>query len=330
MQGITLAIMAAGNALISLPLALLLFSQQPAGDATIRGRVLDPDGQPAPAVEMMVITVESARERGVVQPAVTGADGRFALTSVPAGQFLLQARPVQRVVAGQKTPLFDQPRAYFPGVHDRSDAWPIDVKPGEIIELDFHMPPVFIGSIKTVVTGPDGYTLDELRVIRPEANQIKNVKLSDDGIGYVDSLREGRYVVAARGRSHDARLAASEVVHMTGGEIIVALPLEPAARVTGRVIVDGGGVPPLQNARVVASWTDGTIGLDPLARDEGDVGPDGSFTIDGLFGTRTFHLAGVADEWQVSAVRLGGSDITGGIELRAGSVTDITIVVSRR
>ena len=85
----------------------------------------------------------------------------------------------------------------------------------------------------------------------------------------------------------------------------MALSLEPTARVNGRVIGDRGGLPPLDNARLVATWTDGTIALDPLGRDESSVGADGSFTIDGLFGRRTFPIAGLPDGWQVSAVRQG-------------------------
>ena len=206
------------------------------------------------------------------QPGRSNAEGAFEITGVPPGKMIIRAEPRVTIgfVNGQsvRNPPVQHPPAFFPGVLDRLDAWPIDVKPGEIIELDFHMPPIFIGSIKTIVSGPDGYMLDHVRVMRPEANQIKNVTVSDDGVGYVDSLREGRYAVAARARSRDTLLAAYELVQITGGEVTVSLSLEPTARVNGRVIVDRGGLPPIDNTRVVAAWTDGTIDLDPLARDE--------------------------------------------------------------
>jgi len=81
---------------------------------------------------------------------------------------------------------------------------------------------------------------------------------------------------------------------------------------------------------VVAAWTDGAIDLDPLGRDEGQVSADGSFTIDGVFGTRTFRVAGLDSDWQVVAVRQGRSDISLGIDLAPGTTIEIAIVVTRK
>ena len=50
----------------------------------------------------------------------------------------------------------------------------------------------------------------------------------------------------------------------------------------------------------------------------------------GLFGRRQFQLFGLSDEWRVTAVRAGRSDVTSGIDLAPGSSTELTIVVSRR
>jgi len=323
------------NAALSGAAVLLLWQlATPAQEATIRGRVLDPDGQPLQDVFVIAEMVGAERRMTAGQPGRSNAEGAFEISGVPAGKMIIRAEPrvAIGVVNGQSTrsPRVQHPPAFFPGVLDRMDAWPIDVKPGEIIELDFHMPPIFIGSIKTIVSGPDGYVLERVRVLRPEANQIKNVTVSDDGVGYVDSLREGRYAVAARARSRDALLAAHQIVHITGGEVTVTLSLEPTARVNGRVIVERGGLPPA-NTRVVAAWTDGTIDLDPLGRDEAHVGPDGSFSIDGLFGTRTFRLLGLPGDWQVTAIRHGRSDITAsGVDVAPGSAIEIAIVVAKR
>ena len=80
-------------------------------------------------------------------------------------------------------------------------------------------------------------------------------------------------------------------------------------------------------------WRDNTsdIDLDPLARDEGQVGADGSFTIDGLFGRRVFRVAGLPADWQMTAIRQGRSDITSsGIDLAPGTAIEISIVVAQR
>jgi len=316
-------------------LALLLLSQQPAQDATLRGRVFNADGQPLADVFVVAEMVGAERRMTAGQPGRSNAEGAFEITGVPPGRMIIRAEPRVTIgfVKGQsvRNPPVQYPPAFFPGVLDRLDAWPIDVKLGEIIELDFHMPPIFIGSIKTIVSGPDGYVIDRVRVMRPEANQIKNVTVSDAGVGYVDSLREGRYAVFARARSRDTLLAAHEFVHITGGEVAVSLSLAPTARVNGRVIGERGGLPPVADARIVATWTDGTIDLDPLARDEGHVGPDGSFTIEGLFGRRSFRVAGLPADWRVTAIRQGRSDITSsGVDLSPGTAIEISIVVAQR
>jgi protocatechuate 3,4-dioxygenase beta subunit len=317
--------MAAGAAVISL--ALRLLAPQAAGEATIRGRIFNADGQPMPDVVLSAEDVSVERRIRVVSRVVSSDTGGFEMRQLTPGQVLLRAEPGS---GASRNLLVSHPPAYFPGVFDRRDARRIDIKAGKIIELDFHMPPVYIGSIKTIVSGPEGFTIEHVRVIRPEGNWIRNVKIADDGVGYADDLREGRYIVSVRGRSRESPLAAFQVVQMRGGETPVTLPLESTARVTGRIIAGPGGLPPIDNVRVVATWTDGNIALDPLARDESYVSADGSFTIDGLFGTRTFQVVGLADGWKVGAVRHGRNDITAsGVDLAGGSAIEIAIVLTQ-
>lgn len=282
-------------------------------------------------VQLTILEMAGGSEFRNTKSFTLRGDGTFEV-AVTAGRILLMAQPRPKIVGDEPRlrRFVTHPPAYFPGVFDLLDAWPIDIKAGEIVELDFHMPPLPVGAIKARVSGPDGYSLDHVRALRPEANQIKNIAISDDGTGYLEGLREGRYIVAARGRSGDGLLAAWEIVHMIAGEVAVTLDLKPTARVYGRVMPDRDGLPPLAGVRVVAAWTDGAIDLDPLGRDEGQVAADGSFTIDGLFATRAFRVAGLDPAWQVIAVRQGRADISSGIDLSPGTTTAIEIVVSRR
>jgi hypothetical protein len=101
--------------------------------------------------------------------------------------------------------------------------------------------------------------------------------------------------------------------------------------VTGRVVVDRGGVPPLEGLIVEGHWVAaGSTALDLTGPPRVSVGPDGSFTMTGLFGRRRMQLFALPDEWHVVAVRAGRTDVTSGIDLAPGSTTDLTIVVSRR
>ena len=320
------------GATLTMIAALVVAAQATGAQGTLRGRVLDPDGQPIPKAQITILELVPGGEFKAARSLSASEDGTFEVT-VPAGRIMIKAQQPSTIVGSEPRlrRFVSHPPAFFPGVLDERDAWAIDVKPGEIIEFDFMMPPVPVGSIKTVVSGPDGYALDYIRVTRPEANQIKNVKMADEGVGYVDGLREGRYIVSARARSRGEQLAAWEIVHMTSGEIAVALDLKPAARVYGRIISEREALPPLANTRVVAAWSDGTIDLDPLAPDDGDVSADGSFTIDGVFGARLFRVVGLDANWRVAAIRHGRIDISSSVvELAPGANIEIAIIVSRK
>ncbi len=316
----------------ALAAALLLQLLPIAGRSTIRGRVLDADGHPMPDVVLSALLIIDERNM-VSGTAVSDAEGAFSIDKVPSGRILLRAQPKPRPrVPGQPPSTApEHPPAYFPGVLTIADAWPIEVAAQEIIELDFEMPPVVIGSIRATVSGPEGYTLDQLRVMRPEANQIRNVILGADGVGYAEGLREARYVVAARGHTSGSKLAAFQIVHIPPGELPVNLSLSPAAKITGRVVAESGGVPPVDNLRVIAAWTDGQIDLDPLSTDEAVVQSDGSFTIDGLFATRAIRVTGLPEGWALAAIRHGRSDIsTSALDLTSGTPADILITLARR
>jgi hypothetical protein len=316
----------------ALTLSLVLQVLPLSGRSTIRGRVLDADGQPLADVEMRAMTIDDRQLVGA--SARTDSEGHFSILKVPAGRILLRAQPLWRPptkIAGQVKVFPNHPPVYFPGVLAIADAWPIEVGSEETIELDFQMPVVVVGSIRARVTGPDGFILEQLRVMRPEGNQIKNVKIDADGVGYAEELREGRHVIVARGRSGKKQLIAHETVHISAGEHPVHLVLAPAATISGRLVSERGGVPPIGNMRVAAVWNDGAIDLDPLSRDETEVAPDGSFTIDGLFGMRVLRVRGLDEGWQVAAIRHGRADVTtSGIELAPGTTTEVVITLTRR
>lgn len=89
-------------------------------------------------------------------------------------------------------------------------------------------------------------------------------------------------------------------------------------------------MPPVDSVTVEAHWVYDNLKLDLTGPERVSLGPDGSFTMRGLFGRRQFQLFGLSDQWRVVAVRAGRSDVTSGIDLAPGSSNDITVVVSRR
>ena len=66
------------------------------------------------------------------------------------------------------------------------------------------------------------------------------VPIDANGTGNIKGLAPGQYFLTARGRSHDRNWAAHELVEFAGGEQEVLLYLQPAARISGRIVGEKG------------------------------------------------------------------------------------------
>lgn len=286
----------------------------------IRGRVLDKDGQP---LEGGLVKVEVDQPLQGANSATTGADGRFEITSVPPGQMLIRVDPPGGRPAWHRT-------MYYPGVHSRDEAQPVTTEVGGTVEIELRLRDIPVAMIRATLSGPDGFRVQKMTLVNPDTRMLINMKVSDEGAASVTDLDEGRYAIAATAVAGSNMLAAYRLIIVGAGDYEVPMQLEPAATVTGRMIVDRGGVPPIEGVTVEAHWVNDNLQLDLTGPERISIGPDGSFTLRGLFGRRQFRLFGLSDEWRVTAVRAGRADVTSGIDLTPGSSTEITIVVSRR
>jgi hypothetical protein len=170
-----------------------------------------------------------------------------------------------------------------------------------------------------------------MTLANPDSRLLRSMIVGSDGAASIDDLDEGRYIISATATVGSKTLAAYQLIIVGTGEYDVPLYLEPTATITGRVVVDKGGLPPLQGVIVEAHWVAaGGTKLDLTGPERVPVNPDGSFTMTGLFGRRQLQLFALSNDWQVTAVRAGRSNVTDGIDLQSGSTTDLTVVVSRR
>ena len=160
---------------------------------------------------------------------------------------------------------------------------------------------------------------------------VRTIALDPDGAGSVQGLLEGRYFIAAQAEGDSEPLVAFEIAEVLDHTVELALLLQEPGRITGRVVAERGGLPPLADVRIAAKWTDNGEEINPLATDDAAVGPDGSFRIDGLFGLRSVQLLGLSSEWQVQSIRQGRSEIaTTGVSIPHGATLDLVITVGRR
>ena len=290
--------------------------------AVIRGRVLDKDGRP-----MQGATVRAEFANPMQQSAnsvTSGPDGRFEIIAVPPGSPLIRVDPGGSGLVWHRV-------MYYPGVHQRDAALPVTVDAGAQVEIEIRMREIPTATIRTTLSGPQGYRVERMTLANPDTRLLRSMAVDADGAASITDLDEGRYVISATATAGSETLAAYQLIIIGTGEYDVPLYLQSTATVTGRVVAERGGVPPIGGVIVEAHWVaGGNTRLDLTGPARVAVAPDGSFSMSGLFGRRQVELFGLPDEWRVTAVRAGRSDVTPGIDLQPGSTTELTIVVSRK
>ena len=290
--------------------------------AIIRGRVLDKDGRP---MQGAIVKAEFANPmQQSANSAMSGPDGRFEITWVPPGSPLIRVDPAGGGLVWHRV-------MYYPGVHERDAALPVTVDAGAQVEIEIRMREIPTATIRTTLSGPEGFRVQKMTLANPDTRLLRSMAVGADGAASIADLDEGRYIISATATVGSDTLAAYQLIIVGVGDYDVPMYLEPTATVTGRVVVDRGGVPPIDGVIVEAHWiASGGTKLDLTGPERVSPSPDGSFSISGLFGRRQIQLFGISDEWRVVAVRAGRSDVTAGIDLAPGSTTEVTIVVSRK
>jgi protocatechuate 3,4-dioxygenase beta subunit len=286
----------------------------------IRGRVIDKDGQP---LEGGLVKAEVDQPLQGANTATTDADGRFEITSLPPGQMLIRVDPPGGRPAWHRT-------MYYPGVPRREEAHPVATEIGGTVEIELRLRDIPVATIRASLSGPEGFRVQKMTLVNPDTRMLINMRVSDEGVASVTDLDEGRYAIAVTAAAGSDTLAAHQLIIVGAGDYDVPLQLEPTATVAGRVVVDRGGVPPVDGVTVEAHWVSDNLKLDLTGPERIPVAPDGSFTMRGLYGRRQFHVFGLSDEWRVTAVRAGRSDVTSGLDLVPGSASEILIVVAKR
>lgn len=295
--------------------------------AILTGRVVDQDGRAVAGANLMAAPGPSMPSSPFrTGGAQTRADGSFEMRGLPTGDIVLSLdMPVTA----------DRPRAptvFYPGVTTSEAAETIRVSGGLVTSgITFRYPKVAARSLTARISAPaSGATGIKAWLYRIEPRMVRTIALDADGAGTVPGLLEGRYFIAAHAQGDREPLVAFEVANLLDDTVELGLLLQEPGRITGRVVTDNGGVPPLAGARVAANWTDDGAMIDPLAADEAEVGADGSFRINGLFGSRSVQLVGLAPEWRVHSIRQGRAAVGNTVDIATGATVDLTIVVSRQ
>lgn len=281
--------------------------------ASLSGMVVDHEGRAVADAKVATIFAPLDSNR-----ALTGRDGRFELSNILPGENRLVVDPP--AVSGA----YPQPAFGFPD----GGQFLQFAAGGRQINVVIRLPYVPFGSVTAQISGagPDGLVA-MIASAQPRMSRRLKVK---DGVVVASGLREGRYYLYARGTAQAGTVAAFRVVDLVDGSYEVSLPLAPTGSIAGQFEAERGGLPPLEGVRVEAVWTHDGVTIDPVLRDDTETAPDGHFRLDGLFGRRRLHVAGLSPEWTVLAIRHRNRDVTTtGVEVSGGGV-DVTVVVGRQ
>jgi len=304
-----------------LGLEVMMFRQ-----ATIAGRILRPDGTPAPGLSVFVAHNTWSGQTWLAQPPATSEwDGRYRVTGLPPGRYKVAVNspdlPTQRPLTN----------TFYPGVDDAADAEPVTAIEGISTEgIDIWLTPPRRFAVEGRVYWGVGLAPQDIAIEYgdPEGTHSAAWIVSDPGgLFTITDAPPGTLVLLARADSDIGPLAALATTEVTVDRVYdIALTLDRPGRLSGRVTYEPGvdsTVRPL-TLRQTLLRTTALYRVPTSSIDEA-----GGFAFDNLLGEYAFELAGSPPGLGVTRVLRSGMPLPDGrIRVAGGErVTGVEVVV---
>jgi hypothetical protein len=313
------------------------------GTGVIAGRISLADGRPAEGARVFAATRRPGTTTLVIVAETTSAwDGRYEITGLPAGAFLVGARPDLEAYArlehdspvGRRLSLTEVPEVtLYPGVPESEPGRPVRVFDRVATEgIDIWLGP-----------SPQRYTVSG-RVYWPEGRHPGTIAIEFGGAGalrsgiwYVtdpggvftlEGVPPGPLVLLAHADSKDGRLIGLAATDVNGHVEEVRIALDRPGTVSGSVVPERGTAR-VGHGRIALVHT--MLDLSPIyPAADAAIGLDGRFEVGGLLGTYTFELKDAPRDLRVTRVLRDGRVLPGNrITIGPGEVIgNIEIVVA--
>ena len=223
----------------------------------IVGRVLGVDEEPLEHATVQLYTQiddEGKKKWGGTGSAQTDEDGRFRLSNLPAGSYLMSAGPSQaRSMVGEP----GYTTVYFPNAPDRRSASLIRVSAGQQVEANFTLSPAQLFNITGRIVGPpvDGINL-RVTDLSGAPLDVPGIANARTGVFRIRGIPRGNYVVRADGFQRGGiALRAHLTVTVTSDRNDMVLSLQPpiSVPIVIRREATEAGATPLQPAETGVS-----------------------------------------------------------------------------
>jgi uncharacterized protein (DUF2141 family) len=240
---------------------------------------------------------------------------------------------------------------YYPGAASTAAAERIRLDVGEErAGVDFAVRLTRMATIEGVARAADGSAPTVQFVINPEGLQLQSLigaiptfssQATPTGRTFrYTNVAPGRYRIAVQSTQNGVTFAATDV-EVTGTDVTgVTLVLQPALRMTGRVIFDGTTLPPPENLDSVRVQITSTNGLRSSSAGYTRMGnfpvppataaSDGTFALDGIVPDAYRLTATAPGGWWLRSAVVGGRDVLDHPLEIAGSISGAVLTFSDR
>ncbi len=308
----------------------------PRRTASIAGRVIHADGAAADGARVAVYAVREGVAAAIVGTATSAYDGRYEVSGLPAGQFMVGVTP--RKASGFGGDLKRAPampvETFYPGIPDRDRAQAITVHeavPAEGIDVWLAPAPQRF-SIGGRIFWPEGVDVRNMVIEYGGAGGLRNgVWYVHDpgGLFTIEGAAQGTYVLMARGETAAGPLIGLASTDVALGPVEdVRIVLRAPGSIDGRLVVDSPGNVGVAGYRVSPLQT--LITLSPIYPVEAaTVAENGRFTLHHVAGEYTLNVLGLPDGWRVKRILHNGAVVTSNrIVVSPGErITDVEIVI---
>ena len=285
-------------------------------NASIAGRIIHADGTAAEAARVSVYAVREGAPASVVGTAVSGHDGRYEVTGLPAGEFAVGVTPQRiRGFGGDSRRLTSPVETMYPGTTNRTRAQPVSVFDGVATEgIDIWLEPSAQRySISGRVQWAEGLAVENLVLEYGGRGNVQHgVWYVPDpgGLFTIEGASRGTYVLFARGDTARGPLMGIAATDVSNDSVHdVRLTLGPPGSLEGRIVIEGTSKEELQG--VTVTLTQALLKTSPLYPTP-EATADGSnrFTLTQLLGEYTLAVRGLPPGWRVRRVTRAGTALS--------------------